>query len=159
MRQAHAMYLALLLMVATACAQTPKDFQPAQLRDFPRGTVDIERAHGRDNLHVWIADTYARQLQGLMWIRELPADHAMLFPVDPPGRFTLWMKNTYVSLDMLFFDRQGRITHIHERATPLSEDIIDPGIEVAGVIEMLGGEVARRGIKLGDRVVIHGLGN
>ncbi len=53
--------LALLLMVAMAGAQAPKNFQPTQLRGFPVGTLDIERTGGRDTLHVWLADTEARQ--------------------------------------------------------------------------------------------------
>jgi uncharacterized protein len=157
--RAGAMCLALLLLAAPACAQTPWDFQPTQLRDFPRGTLDIERREGRDSLHMWIADTEARQEQGLMWIRELPRDYAMVFPLYPPRIMSMWMKNTYVPLDMLFYDSDGRITHITEHATPLSEDIIGSGTVVAGVVEILGGEVARRGIRLGDRVVIHGRGN
>ena len=94
-----------------------------------------------------------------MWIRELPRDYGMVFPLLPPRTMYMWMKNTYMPLDMLFYDSQGRITHIQEHATPLSEDIIESGGVVAGVVELLGGEVARRGIKLGDRVVVHGRGN
>jgi uncharacterized membrane protein (UPF0127 family) len=60
---------------------------------------------------------------------------------------------------MLFYDSQGRITHIAERTTPLSEDIIESGGVVSGVVELLGGEVTRRGIKVGDRIVVRGLGN
>jgi uncharacterized protein len=148
----------LLLLAAMACAQVPKEYQPTQLRDFPRGSLTIERAKGRDTLHVWIADTQSRKEQGFMWIRDLPAGYGMVFPLDPPREFNLWMKNTYVSLDMLFYDGRGRITHIAERATPLSEDIIPSGGVVAGVVEILAGEVARRGIRIGDRLVIHGPG-
>jgi uncharacterized membrane protein (UPF0127 family) len=149
----------MLLLAAVACAQAPPEFQPAQLRDFPRGTVEIERTGGRDSLRVWIADSPARQEQGLMWLREMPADYGMVFPLNPPRVMNMWMKNTFLTLDMLFYDSAGRITHIRERATPQSEDIIESGGVVAGVLEMLGGEVARRGIKVGDRLAIHGRGN
>ncbi len=94
-----------------------------------------------------------------MWIREMPADYGMVFPLNPPRNMTMWMKNTYLSLDMLFYDGRGRITHIQEHATPLSEAIIDSGGVVAGVVEILGGEVARRGIKPGDRLVLASGGN
>jgi len=151
--------LAMLLLTLPAWSQAAKDFQPAQLRDFPRATLDIERSEGRDRLHIWIADTQARQEQGLMWIRQMPPDYGMVFPLDPPRDMSMWMKNTYLSLDMLFYDEAGRITHIQQHATPLSEAIISSSGVVAGVVEMLGGEVARRGIKVGDRVVIHGPGN
>jgi len=148
----------LLLMAAIACAQVPKEYQPTQLRDFPRGELMIERAKGRDTLRIWIADTQSRKEQGFMWIRDLPADYGMVFPLDPPREFNLWMKNTYVSLDMLFYDSRGRITHIAERATPLSEDIIPSGGVVSGVVEILAGEVARRGIRIGDRLTIRSPG-
>lgn len=159
MKHFHTAFLALLLAAATACAQTPQDFQPAQLRDFPRGTLEIERSGGRDSFQIWIADTSARQEQGLMWIRDMPADYGMVFPLVPPREMNMWMKNTYLALDMLFYDSQGRITHIAEHTTPLSEDIIESGGVVAGVVELLGGEAARRGIKPGDRIVVHGRGN
>jgi uncharacterized membrane protein (UPF0127 family) len=150
--------LALFLLAAMAQAQTPKEYQPAQLRDFPRGSLVIERTDGRDVFHIWFADTPARQEQGLMWIRQLPADHGMVFPLDPPRLMNMWMKNTFVPLDMLFYDATGRITHIHSRAVPQSEAIISSNGTVAGVVEILAGEAARRGIRTGDRVVISNSG-
>ncbi len=158
MKHLLAALAAVLLATTTACAQTPA-FQPAQLRDFPRGTLEIERADGRDSFQIWIADTGARQEQGLMWVRDMPPDYGMVFPLIPPRVMYMWMKNTYLELDMLFYDSQGRITHIAEHTTPMSEDIVESGGVVAGVVELLGGEVARRGIKPGDRVVVHGRGN
>ncbi len=154
MKRIHTTCLAFLLLATMACAQAPKEFQPAQLRDFPRGTLVIERTAGRDSLRILFADTPARQEQGLMWIREMPADFGMVFPLVPPREMNMWMKNTYVSLDMLFYDDKGRITHIRERATPQSEEIITSHGVVSGVLEMLAGEVARRGIKVGDRIVV-----
>lgn len=93
-----------------------------------------------------------------MWIREMPGNYGMIFPLNPPREMFMWMKNTYVSLDMIFYDAKGRITHIRERATPLSEEVIGSHGVVSGVLEMLAGEVARRGIKVGDRVVVGGQG-
>ncbi len=159
MRTIYTALMAMLLVAAAACAQSPGDFEPPQLSGFPRGTLEIERTGGRDNFRIWIADTEARQEQGLMWIRELPSDYGMVFPLAPPRVMYMWMKNTYLPLDMLFYDSQGRIAHIQEQATPLSESTIESGGAVAGVVELLGGEVARRGIKVGDRVVVHGHGN
>ena len=159
MRTIFTAVLAMLLVATTACAQAPQDFAPPQLSGFPRGTLEIERTGGRDNFRIWIADTEARQEQGLMYIRDLPPDHGMVFPLAPPRVMYMWMKNTYLPLDMLFYDSRGRITHIREHATPLSEDLIDSDGVVAGVLELLGGEVARRGIRPGDRIVVHGRGN
>lgn len=147
------------LLAAAAHPQASRDYQPTQLRDFPRGSLVIERADGRDLFRIWVADNPARQEQGLMWIRQLPADYGMVFPLDPPRQMHMWMKNTFVPLDMLFYDGKGRITHIHDHAVPQSEAIISSNGTVAGVVEILAGEAARRGIRVGDRVVIVGSAN
>ncbi len=148
----------LFLLVAVAQAQTSREYQPTQLRDFPRGSLVIERTDGRDTFRIWVADSPARQEQGLMWIRQLPADYGMVFPLDPPRQMNMWMKNTFVPLDMLFYDAAGRITHIHNGAVPQSEAIISSGGTVAGVVEILAGEATRRGIRIGDRIVISSQG-
>jgi uncharacterized membrane protein (UPF0127 family) len=146
---------ALLLATLPACtARSADDFQPAQLREFARGEVSIERQGGRDTFRVWLARTPVEQQQGLMWIRQLPRDQGMLFLLDPPRPMDMWMKNTYISLDMVFFNADGRITRIHARAEPQSENIISSGGEVAGVLELLAGEAERRGIRVGDRILL-----
>lgn len=146
--------LAVCAAVTPACAQMPRtDFQPAQLRDFRRDTLIIQRSGGRDQFSIWVAETTAQHEQGLMWIQQLPPDYGMLFLLSDTRPMSMWMKNTYVPLDMVFFDDKGRILHIHEHAVPLSEAIIDSGGEVAGVLEILGGEAHRRGIQIGDRLL------
>jgi hypothetical protein len=92
MRIIHTAVLAMLLVTATACAQAPQDFAPPQLGGFPRGTLEIERTGGRDNFRIWIADTAARQEQGLMYIRELPPDYGMVFPLAPPRVMYRWRR-------------------------------------------------------------------
>jgi uncharacterized membrane protein (UPF0127 family) len=145
----------ILLLALPACAAQPADFQPAQLRGFARENLTIERRDGRDTFRVWLALTPAEQQQGLMWIRQLPREQGMLFVLDAPRAMDMWMKNTYVALDMLFFDADGRITHIRANATPLSEEFISSGgTVVAGVLEILAGEAARRGIRIGDRIIL-----
>ena len=153
-RQLTFLWLALCAALAPACAQAPRnDFQPTQLRDFRRDTLSIQRSGGRDQFSIWVAETPAQQQQGLMWIQQLPADYGMLFLLPDTRPMNMWMKNTYVPLDMVFFDDKGRITHIHEHAVPLSEAIIDSGGEVAGVLEILGGEAHRREIHVGDHLL------
>jgi len=126
---------------------------PAQLKEFPREPLTIQRKTGRDLFQVWIADTPARHQQGLMWVRVLARDQGMLFLLDAPRHFDLWMKNTYVSLDMVFFDETGRVTGIARNTTPLSTAIVSSPGEVAGVLEILAGESQRRGIEVGDKLL------
>jgi uncharacterized protein len=145
--------LAVLLATTGICAE------PAQLKGFPRDALTIERSTGRDTFQIWIADTPARQQQGLMWIRNLPADRGMLF-VHPESReLLMWMKNTFIPLDMLFIDDTGRIVHIAKRTTPQSEAIISSGKPAKAVLEIAGGEADRRGITIGNRVVHKTIGD
>jgi uncharacterized membrane protein (UPF0127 family) len=150
----RALLLSLLCLVAgPACTATPTEFRPAQLREFPRDTLTVQRSEGRDLFQVWVAQTSEQHQQGLMWIQQLPRDYGMIFLLPETRPMSMWMKNTYVPLDMLFFDARGRIVHIHERATPQSEAIISSGGDVAGVVEILGGEARRRGIQVGDQLL------
>jgi len=101
---------------------------------------------------VWIADTAARQTQGLMFVRDLPPDRGMLF-IEPAARpMTFWMKNTYIELDMLFIAADHRIVKIAAHAPPLSLATINSDEPVIAVLEIKGGEAARRGIRLGEPV-------
>ena len=72
---------------------------------------------------------------------------------------SMWMKNTFIPLDMLFVDGHGRIVNIHERAVPHSTDTISAAVPVRAVIELNGGVAARLGIKPGDEVKFPIFGN
>jgi uncharacterized protein len=154
MSRALALLVLCCISLSPACAQNPpaSAFQPEQLRGFARDTLVIQRSNGRDQFHVWLAETPDQHQRGLMWVQQLPPDHGMLFLLPHPRPMSMWMKNTYVPLDMVFFDPRGRILRIHERAVPLSEAIIDSGVEVAGVLEILAGEARRRGLQVGDQL-------
>ena len=155
MNRALALLALFIVALSPACAQSPpaSAFQPEQLRGFARDTLVIQRSAGRDQFTIWLAETPDQHQQGLMWVRQLPADHGMLFLLPQTRPMSMWMKNTFVPLDMVFFDTRGRILRIHERAVPQTEDIIDSGVAVAGVLEILGGEARRRGLQVGDRLL------
>jgi hypothetical protein len=122
------------------------------LTHFPRTSLDIA-AHGqRDHFEVWIADTAARQEQGLMFVRDLPAGEGMLFPEGSPQVAHFWMKNTYIPLDMLFVGVDGRIAKIIANARPFSLDLLSSDVRVTAVLELRGGEAAQLGLQAGDRV-------
>lgn len=152
----------LLLSGCALAAQSPSPLAstvPAQLKGFPRDSLVIQRATGRDVFQVWIADTPARHQQGLMWLKQLAPDQGMLFLLETPRPFNLWMKNTYVPLDMVFLDENGRIVGIARNTIPLSTDIIASPGNVAAALEILAGESERRGIAVGDRVLFPAFGS
>jgi len=116
--------------------------------------LDIVTADGKSHrFTIELAQTPEEQSQGLMFRRTMAADAGMLFINDPPRVMTMWMRNTFLPLDMIFFDARGRVTRIAERTVPFSEAIIPSGGPVQGVLEVNAGTAARLGIKPGDRMV------
>jgi uncharacterized membrane protein (UPF0127 family) len=140
---------------APVSAQAGADRAPAvmDLASFPRSALTLHTAAGQGHVfRGWIADTPERQQQGLMFVRDLPADEGMLFVNRQPRPSGMWMKNTYIALDMLFIDPRGRIVRIFERTVPHSLEVLEHDGPVKAVLELRGGEVLRRGIRIGDRV-------
>jgi uncharacterized protein len=77
----------------------------------------------------------------------------MLFDFGKPQQATMWMRNTFVPLDMLFIDPSGRITQIAADTQPLSDAVIASRQPVRAVLELRGGVTAKLGIKPGDQVI------
>jgi len=137
------------VIAAPACAQYVEP-----LSAFPQSVLSIRTAAGKViNFKVWTADSPRREEQGLMFVHEMDEHAGMLFLFPGSKRVTMWMKNTYLSLDLLFMNRQGKIDYIAARATPLSEDIIGPSDPEFAVLELNGGAADRLGIKVGDFVL------
>jgi uncharacterized protein len=143
----HAFLLVLLALMTVAAV--PAGVRAAELRGE---TVVIETESGRHSFATEIADTDQTRGRGLMFRRHLAADHAMLFIWGAPIQAAMWMKNTFIPLDMLFVAEDGRVVHIAANTTPQSLTVITAGQPVRAVIELAGGTAARLGIKTGSRV-------
>lgn len=100
-----------------------------------------------------VVDTDDLRARGLMFRHVLPPDRAMLFDFVEPRPAAMWMKNTYISLDMLFVREDGTIAAIAENTEPFSLQTISVDEPVRGVVELAAGTVKRLGIKRGDTVV------
>jgi hypothetical protein len=124
----------------------------AQSDQMPRGELFIETASGKRRFEIEIARTRQQQQRGLMFRTELAANAGMLFVYPLEHEIVMWMKNTLIPLDMLFIGSDGRITHIAERRTPLSEDHIFSRGPARSVLELRGGTVNLLRIKPGDLV-------
>jgi uncharacterized membrane protein (UPF0127 family) len=122
----------------------------ASAANFER--VEIVTRSGVHVFDVELAVTPDERSKGLMFRRELPAGQGMLFDFDAEGHVSMWMKNTYVSLDMIFIRADGRIARIAENTEPLSEATIPSGVPVKAVLEVVAGTARRLGIAAGDRV-------
>ena len=147
--------LGALLMLLSANAALPEAAAPEPLTAFPQSLLAIKSAAGKVvNFKIWTADTEQREQQGLMFIRDMDEHAGMLFMFPQNQRVSMWMKNTYISLDLLFLNARGKIDYIAAGATPLSEAIIGPPTPEYAVLELKGGACERLGIKVGD-VVLH----
>ena len=101
---------------------------------------------------VEIADTEELRARGLMFRQRLPADKGMLFDFGAPRPVSMWMKNTYIPLDMLFIRPDGSIAYIAENTVPKSLDAIGISEPVLGVLELAAGTTRKNGIRAGDMV-------
>jgi uncharacterized protein len=119
---------------------------------FETEALSIESGSGTLAFTVEMARTKSQHAQGLMYRRSLAADAGMLFVYGKTGRHAMWMKNTFIPLDMVFIDASGSIVTIYERAVPQSTNSIPSRRRVKATLELRGGTVSRLGIKVGDRV-------
>lgn len=125
----------------------------AQLARFPTGELTIVTANGRHKFAVELATTPAQLEQGLMFRQSLAPEAGMLFDFKTPSPVSMWMKSTFIPLDMLFIDAQGRVINIAERTVPGSLEPVSAAAPARAVLELNGGTAARLGIRPGDRVL------
>ncbi len=82
--------------------------------EFPMGTIKVDDIP----LQVMIADTEPRRVRGLMFEDQLPYDQGMIFVFEESGLYSLWMLNMQFSLDMIWFDQDGKVVHIEKDVPP-----------------------------------------
>ena len=116
-------------------------------------TLKIRTKNGAvHEFQVEVARTNRDRQQGLMYRQSLETHSGMLFEFSPPQIVHMWMKNTYIALDMLFIRSDGTIAKIAERTEPLSERTISSGENVLAVLEIKGGTAQLLGISPDDQV-------
>ncbi len=116
--------------------------------------IEIYTASGKVHpFKVELALTSAEQNKGMMFRDKVEQNTGMLFLFDDSRERAFWMKNTFVSLDIIFIRSDGIIQSISPRAVPRSLKSIRSNGKVKAVLEIGGGEAERLGIRIGDRVV------
>lgn len=134
-------FVALFLMVQSAAANT-----------FSQGTLEIQTESDVLKFQIEIADDEKERSRGLMFRKSLDEMSGMLFIYPEPRVASFWMKNTLISLDMVFIDAEGRVASIATNTTPLSLSAVSSGVPVLTVLEIDGGDAERLGIDVGDTV-------
>ena len=119
---------------------------------FERSPLYIITESGKHEFEVEMALTDRQQTQGLMFRRSLPRNAGMLFDYRMARSINMWMKNTYIPLDIIFIGNDGKIVNIAQRTIPHSEAMITSRGKARAVLEVNGGTVSRLGIIPGDKV-------
>jgi uncharacterized membrane protein (UPF0127 family) len=132
------------VLLVTACAGPTRaaSFQP----------LEIATRTGVQVFSVEMATTEKEKETGLMYRKELADGKGMLFDFSPEQEVSMWMKNTFVSLDMIFIRADGRVLRIAENTEPESTKIISSRGPARAVLEVVAGTARKYGIAPGDRV-------
>ena len=136
--------LAWVLMLLTAAA--------AFAADLPRDVVLVETSSSQYRFEVEVADDPTERSEGLMFRQSLADNAGMLFLYQDTRPVEFWMKNTPLSLDIVFVREDGTIARIAESTTPMSEDRIPSGEPVRAVLEVKAGTMRQLGVTAGDRL-------
>lgn len=119
---------------------------------LPRDQLAIQTARGVVRVNAQVADDDDERNKGLMFVRGMTDAEGMIFDFQDPQPLAFWMHNTFIPLDLLFIDAQGRILNIKTQAQPCDERPIRSKGDAVAVLELAGGAAQRLGVKPGDRV-------
>jgi uncharacterized membrane protein (UPF0127 family) len=142
-------WAALFVVVLAMLASSLLDPASAMRRE----TLKLVTAQGEHTIDVEITETPEEKAQGLMFRSKLADTSGMLFFYEQPQEITMWMRNTYIPLDMVFIRADGTVHRIEPRTEPLSEAIIASRGSVVACLELAGGAAGQLGLKPGDRVL------
>ena len=120
---------------------------------FKSGSLTIATGFGTVNYRIEIADTPHLKSLGLMYRASLPERQGMLLLNDEPAHMNIWMKNTFIPLDIIYIDEDGYIVKITENARPESTAGMPSGGKVKAVLELNAGQVQKQNVAVGDRVI------
>jgi uncharacterized protein len=150
-RLVRAAGLAVVMLAACAQPDTTTTAAAAPVVS-PYEQLVVETAGGPVTFEVEIADTEEERAQGLMYRQTMPGYRGMLFDFQEPRPVSFWMRNTILSLDIIFIGTDGRILNIADHATPQSDAPIPSVGTTKGVLEIGAGRAETLGIRPGDRV-------
>ena len=122
---------------------------------FGKSKLMIISESGRHSFDIELALSSRQQAQGLMFRRSLPSNAGMLFDYRIPSRITMWMKNTFIPLDLIYVNSENKIVEFNENTTPLSEETLPNNIPSQYVLEVNGGKVSEWGFQLNDSLIMH----
>ena len=148
--------LCLAAICAAALATTARSAELESLDvAFDKDVLIIETASkGCFKLDIYLAVNRDQQRRGLMFVRELPQWTGMLFVYRRADMRSMWMKNTYIPLDILFARGDGSVSSVEANTEPLSLKSISSVEPVNYVLELNAGMAKKLGIDTGSRLIL-----
>lgn len=141
--------LAVLALAAGASAAANESLHAT----FEQDVLVIEASeHACYRFDIYLATTYEQQRRGLMHVRELPQMTGMLFVYSDTDYYSMWMKNTFIPLDISFAKMDGTIVNIVRHTEPQSLKSIASIQPVNYVLELNAGVTEQLSIKAGSRL-------
>lgn len=119
---------------------------------FDRDVLIIDTTLACFRFDIYLAISREQQMRGLMYVRDLPETTGMLFVYRGNGPRSMWMRNTYISLDIAFARDDGSIINIARDTVPLSEESIAADEPATYVLELNAGVTAALSIEPGARL-------
>lgn len=151
-----AMVSALMLACSPqpGAAPTPAEATSARHPEsgLPVIPLTVTTPGGTRALRVEVASSEAEQARGLMFRTQLGANEGMLFPRSPPDVASFWMKNTPLSLDIIFIGTDRRVINVAANTVPYSLTPVAAQGMTGAVLELRGGRAAELGIGPGSQV-------
>ena len=150
-----------LFLVLPACSPQAAERAPAPatqeasvhpvsgLEIIPLTVTSLGKTHA---FRVEVARTPQEQARGLMFRTEMGPDEGMLFPYVEPRMMSFWMKNTVLSLDLIFIGPDRRVINVAADAVPYSEESIVSDAPAIAVLELNAGRAKELGIAAGSKV-------
>ncbi len=152
--------LAALCLLLAACGPQPavtKGTMPELDPVFEFGSLEIVNDEGRTHVFdVYFARDFDQKRRGLMHVRSMPATTGMLFVWDHDDYHSMYMKNTYIPLDMLFVRSDGSVSSINADTVPLTLTSQSPVEPIRYVLELNGGTARRLRIGKRSRLLLDG---
>jgi len=145
-----------LTVLAVRSNQTPRRMGPQFTKEgtlsiYP--TTDTASISPTVTIDIEIADNNLDIRQGLMYRQSMEMNQGMLFLLPRQEQQSFWMLNTYIALDVIFADQDGRIVHIEANTQPHSTDPIPSQKPAKFVLEVNAGFCTRYGVQVGHQLV------
>ena len=141
-------FIAAVIVGAAGLLSLPSESKLESV-EFPMGTIKVDDVA----LQVQIADTEPRRIRGLMFQDQLPYDQGMIFVFERSGLHSIWMLNMQFSLDMIWFDQDGKVVHIEKDVPPCKTALeiascqsVIPEDEAVYVLEVTSGFIDQNNI-------------